>query len=311
MNLALSPTQSNVMTALRSFLISVLPGGNCIFTGSIADDILTVNNVKTGTINVGDPIVGPSILPGILIRQFLTGSGTTGTYMLSQSQTIGVQVLATGVPVIQGQVNRVAESPAADFVVMWPTGRTRLETNVDLSADAKFVGVIDGNTMVITQVVTGRLQIGSTLFGVGIANGTKVISILSGTGGIGEYLVVPPQTVSNRIISAGATTYLQPTQVNVQLDVHGPNSSDNAQIISTMFRDDYAVQQFATSGYDVVPFYADDPKQIPFVNDQQQYETRWVIDAAMQANQVVVAPQQYADSVNVTLINVDETYPPV
>ena len=87
----------------------------------------------------------------------------------------------------------------------------------------------------------------------------------------------------------------------MQLDVHGPNSSDNAQTISTLFRDEYGTAFFSAFGYDVRPLYADDPKQIPFLNSEQQYETRYVIDAVLQANQIIAPPQQYAQQLKVTI----------
>lgn len=107
-------------------------------------------------------------------------------------------------------------------------------------------------------------------------------------------------------ILAGQVAYMQPTRIVVQLDVHGPGSAENAQIVSTMFRDGYAVDQFAASGFDVAPLHADDPRQMTFVNGEDQYETRWVVEAAVQANQVVTsAPQQFADVVSATLVDVD------
>ena len=84
-----------------------------------------------------------------------------------------------------------------------------------------------------------------------------------------------------------STTSRQSTQVTVQLDVHGPNSSDNAQIISTLLRSSLSPDVFKASGFDVTPLYADDPKQTPFVNAEGQYEYRWTVDAVVQANQVV------------------------
>lgn len=103
---------------------------------------------------------------------------------------------------------------------------------------------------------------------------------------------------------------LQPTKVTVQLDIHGPASADNAQIITTLFRDDYGVEQFASSGFDVTPLYHSEPHQMPFVNGEQQVEDRWVVDVVMQCNPVVTVPQQFADQLKVGLIDVDATYPP-
>lgn len=102
----------------------------------------------------------------------------------------------------------------------------------------------------------------------------------------------------------------QPTQITIQIDVHGPASADNAQIITTLLRDDYACQAFTASGYDIAPLYAGEPQQIPFFNGEQQVEFRWTIDAVVQANTVVTVSQDFAASINIGLIDVDVVYPP-
>lgn len=110
----------------------------------------------------------------------------------------------------------------------------------------------------------------------------------------------------------GIGSALQPTEVVVQLDVHGPNSGDNAQVIATMLRDPYAVDFFIATGFQVSPLYADDPRQVPFINAEKQYEDRWVVDAHLQADEVVSgAPVQFATSATVDLAEIDATYPPV
>lgn len=98
---------------------------------------------------------------------------------------------------------------------------------------------------------------------------------------------------------------MQPTQVTIQIDVHGPASADNVQIIGTMLRDDYACQIFRASGYDIAPLYAGEPTQAPFFNGENQVEFRWTIDAVLQANTVVTIPQDFAASIDVGVIDAD------
>lgn len=221
-----------------------------------------------------------------------------------------LSVLPTGVPVQLAQINRVAEPQAGDFVIMTPLLLRRLSTNVDSFADTYFTASIAGTVMTVSAVAYGTLAVGNPVFGPGVAAGTKITALGSGTGGVGTYDVSPSQTVSSGPLAAGTKAVAQPTQVTIQLDVHGPNSADNAQTISTLFRDAYATQFFADAGFDGAPFYADDPKQMPFVNENQQVENRWVIDAVMQSNSAITnLPQQFADQLVPTLINVDATYP--
>src|SRR6266705_5633611 len=92
----------------------------------------------------------------------------------------------------------------------------------------------------------------------------------------------------------GTRTSLDPAKVTIQLDVHGPNSGDNQWAIITLFRSEWGVDQFAASGFDVTPLYTDEPAhQIPFTNAEQQIENRWVISCVMQANPVVIVPQDF------------------
>lgn len=88
-----------------------------------------------------------------------------------------------------------------------------------------------------------------------------------------------------------------PTQLCVQLDVHGPVSADNSQVISTTFRSMYGVDAFPAG---IKPLYCDDPVQMPFLNAERAYENRWVIKVYIQANPTVSTPMQFADTVAVT-----------
>jgi hypothetical protein len=98
---------------------------------------------------------------------------------------------------------------------------------------------------------------------------------------------------------------LAKTEITIQIDVHGPASADNATMISTLLRDEYAWLAFSASGYDVAPLHAEDPRQVPFINGEQAYEFRWVVDVVLAANITVRTAQDFADVVDVGLIEVD------
>lgn len=100
------------------------------------------------------------------------------------------------------------------------------------------------------------------------------------------------------------------TLLTIQLDVHGPNSGENVQIISTLFRDEYATSYFDNSGLDAQALYTSDPMQVPFINGESQWENRWTVDLAIQINQIIQLSQEFADKLNAGIINVDRTYPP-
>ena len=90
------------------------------------------------------------------------------------------------------------------------------------------------------------------------------------------------------------------TRTTFQLDIHGPNGADNAQVITTLWRDDYAMSAIDNSI--LVPLYASDGQQMPFINGEKQYEDRWVVTVEMQVNPVISTPAQFADTVLPTII---------
>src|ERR1044072_142734 len=258
-----SPTQSNILTALRTFILGVLPSGQAVFTGSIAGATLTVSAITQGALLIGDAGLGQGVYPRMMITAFGTGTGGIGTYTLSASQTLASTKMWTGVECVQAQDNRVPEPLVSAFVTMTPILQSRLKTNVDTYEDVSFTAAIAGSTMTVSAVAFGEIAVGQIVFGIGVAALTKVIALGTGTGGVGTYTVTPSQTVPSRKMASGGEILLMPTRVTVQLDVHGPNSAENAQTISTLFRDDFAVQAFKASGFDVTPLYVSDPRQLP------------------------------------------------
>lgn len=244
----------------------------------------------------------------------MTASPTTDQ-VTTQLRTFLLAVLPEGVEVILAQVNRVPEPKGTEYVVMTPTVFPRLRTNIDRSADVRFIGSLAGTTLTVTDLTFGAVLDGATLFGTGVTAGTKIVEQITGSpGGTGTYEVSLSQTLSSRVLASGGKGVEQGTQCEVQLDFHSDSGAggDMANTVSALFRDAYGVQQFAdqSPNYGVVPLYADDPRQAPFINDQQQWEWRWTVQAMLQANIVVSVPQQYADAVDVDVISVDAEFPP-
>lgn len=97
--------------------------------------------------------------------------------------------------------------------------------------------------------------------------------------------------------ASGATIGVnRSSALHFQLDVYGPNSADNGQVITTLFRDAYGCGFF--SSYGVQPLYCDDGQQMPLVNGEEQYENRWMIRATLQANILVQVPAEFADALD-------------
>jgi hypothetical protein len=90
-----------------------------------------------------------------------------------------------------------------------------------------------------------------------------------------------------------------PYTLVIQVDVHGDNSGDAAQVIVTLFRSPWGVDQFA--GSNVTPLFCDDPQQLAFLTGEEQQENRWTFNANLQITPVVSTPIQFADSLTVNL----------
>lgn len=97
------------------------------------------------------------------------------------------------------------------------------------------------------------------------------------------------------------------TQLEMQLDLYGPASGDWAVILTALLRDEAGCVALAPT---VQPLYSDDPVRAPLTNAEEQYEDRWIVRAQLQYNPTVSTPQDFADTLAVDLINVDEAYPP-
>lgn len=234
----------------------------------------------------------------------------TEAQTLTALRTFLLSVLPSGTEVVRGLDNRVPEPAGANFVTMTPISRTRLGTNIDNYQDCAFTGSITGTTLTVTSMSLGAISVGATLFGANVVVGTVITAEGTGTGGTGTYTVSAPQSVSSEIMACGSKNMLQPTEVRVQLDIHGPASGDNTAIVTTAFRDDYAVQSFIASGFDVAPLYADDGHQMSFINENQQVEERWVVDCVMQCNPIVGVPQQFFAAATIGLKPIDQFFKP-
>jgi hypothetical protein len=86
------------------------------------------------------------------------------------------------------------------------------------------------------------------------------------------------------------------TQLTVQLDVHGPNAAQNAEVLATYLRSDVAEMMFKGTG--VAPLYADDPRFIPYTNEAGQVENRYVVNCVVQADIAITMPQDFAGALS-------------
>jgi hypothetical protein len=105
-------------------------------------------------------------------------------------------------------------------------------------------------------------------------------------------------TTTHRYDAAGQSNSVgRSNSITVQLDVYGPGSTDNAQVIATLFRDQYGCDAL---GPNVQPLYCDDGRQMPLINGEMQYQDRWTLMATMQANPAISTPAQFTRNVSIT-----------
>jgi hypothetical protein len=64
-----------------------------VINASISGTTLTVNSVSSGTIYLGQTIQGAGVSTGTVVTAFLTGSGSTGDYTVSNSQTVSSETM--------------------------------------------------------------------------------------------------------------------------------------------------------------------------------------------------------------------------
>lgn len=92
--------------------------------------------------------------------------------------------------------------------------------------------------------------------------------------------------------TASLANFKGPLKYSVQVDCYGTVASDWAAAIVMALRTPYACDSFAASGFDIQPLYADDPKQLSFVDEGNQFVERWVFNAVLQYNPVIIIPMQ-------------------
>ena len=90
-----------------------------------------------------------------------------------------------------------------------PNGSTTFVLNGALATSfATVTGSISGNVLTVTALTAGVIQIGQVLNGSQVAANTTVIGVLTGTGGVGTYVVNVAQAVSSTTIYANAVATL-------------------------------------------------------------------------------------------------------
>jgi len=132
-----------------------------IFTASISSTTMTVTELFSGTIAVGQQVFGVGVDQETVITALGTGTGGAGTYTVSNSQTAAA-----------GRYNSA-------------------------QVNAVFTGSTSGTTLTVTSVASGVLHAGMTITNSTLSTKTVITALGTGTGGAGDYTISNSQTVGS------------------------------------------------------------------------------------------------------------------
>jgi hypothetical protein len=222
-------TVSDSQTVASTTINSV--ASPAIVTGSISGATLTVSAVTSGTLKIGQTIEGTGVTDGTIITEFGTGSGGTGTYTVSSSQTVPSsaaqftgQIAGTVLSVTAVSSGTVTNG---DYVtgtgVATPTTITAVNT---FASTGSSIAVTTG-VLTIGTLSSGTISVGQVLTGTGVPAGTRITANISGSGSGStwntsittavastaisgtSYTVTPSQTVASTAMnsSTGTTIY--------------------------------------------------------------------------------------------------------
>lgn len=122
-----------------------------------------------------------------------------------------------------------------------------------------------------------------------------------------QELCRPWSTYHDAGAGLGVETIHRSSSWTCQLDCFGKQAQNAATVISTLFRTDFACRHFANrhDGIVIQPLYASEPRQLPFINAEMNYEKRWVVEVTLQFNALIVVPAAFARELHVTPVPIE------
>jgi hypothetical protein len=174
---------------------SVGTGGTASGTASsIAATVLTVGGTVTGTFAVGMKVTGTGVAVGTTIVALGTGTGGSGTYVVSISQAVSSTTI-TGTT-LTDTYSKI-HGDYSDVTHYFRLGYSRVQIATNTTA------TISGTTLTINSgTTTGVFAVGMVLTGAGVSANTTITAYgYPGTGGYGTYTVSVSQTVSATTIT--------------------------------------------------------------------------------------------------------------
>ncbi|EOB5436650.1 hypothetical protein ACJQ6S_000541 [Yersinia enterocolitica] len=105
--------------------------------------------------------------------------------------------------------------------------------------------------------------------------------------------------------STSAMGYTEVRQLDIQVDIYGPNAADRAVKLETVFTSDYAYQKIKDIDSRLAPLYSSDAFNSAMINGENQYQDRWTLTLTVQPHITVSFPQDYFDKAEITTQQVD------
>lgn len=126
---------------------------------------------------------------------------------------------------------------------------------------------IAGTTMTASAVTSGAIEPGMTLTGTGVTAGTKVVRVLTGSGGVGTYEVSVSQTVSSTAITGAGNGSIFGGILVFPKEHASYGTAAGGPLAPTLALPDNAVGQFLLQGQAVVKIASGNAK----IGDQFQF----------------------------------------
>ena len=122
-----------------------------------------------------------------------------------------------------------------------------------------------------------------------------------------ELLSVDIETPTTTYDYVSSSTITNPKKIDIQIDFYGESAGDYCAAVKTIYRSEYAVNQFPP---EIVPLYCSDGIQSPLITAEQQWQSRWTLTATLQYNPGVSVSQQFAGALSTNLfVDVEVEYP--
>jgi hypothetical protein len=153
--------------------------------------------------------------PGLTLKALLTAQAEVrglrtvsgGEYMVAVCGASVYVITSNLTASIIGQLNTstgivgITDNGQSVYIV---DGAYRYTWRISTPATAIFTGSTSGTTLTVTNVSSGTIAVGQSLFGLGVANETIITALGTGSGGVGTYTINISQTLTTRAMNSSA-----------------------------------------------------------------------------------------------------------